>query len=84
LGRWTAAATLGLLAPVAGRAHAEILRLTRLLGGLHAILRPHFAQEEEAYLSLLDEPGRLPAREIGPTGPGRAGRWSLGAPARRA
>jgi len=74
------------------RAHAEIVRLTRLLGGLlddlgpagpepedladlrrvlyglHAILRLHFAQEEEAYLSLLDEPGRAPARERLATG----------------
>jgi hypothetical protein len=74
------------------RAHAEITRLTRLLGsllgdlgpdgpepedladlrrvlcGLHAILRLHFAQEEEAYLSLLDEPGRAPARERLATG----------------
>ena len=74
------------------RAHAEIIRLTRLLGGLlddlgpagpepedladlrrvlyglHAILRLHFAQEEEAYLSLLDEPGRAPARERLATG----------------
>jgi heavy metal translocating P-type ATPase len=68
------------------RAHAEIVHLTRLLGGvladlgpagpepedltdlrrilygLHAILRLHFAQEEEAYLSLLDgAPGTPPA-----------------------
>jgi hypothetical protein len=73
------------------RAHAEIVRLTRLLGGLldlgpagpepedladlrrvpyglHAILRLHFALEEEAYLSLLDEPGRAPARERLATG----------------
>jgi hypothetical protein len=74
------------------RAHAEIVRLTRLLGGLvddlgpagpepedladlrrvlyglHAILRLHFAQEEEAYLSLLEEPGRASAREHLATG----------------
>jgi cation transport ATPase len=74
------------------RAHAEIARLTRLLGGLlddlgpagpepedladlrrvlyglHAILRLHFAQEEEAYLSLLDDPGHAPARERLATG----------------
>jgi hypothetical protein len=39
-----------------------------VLYGLHAILRLHFAQEEEAYLSLLDEPGRPPARERLATG----------------
>ncbi|HEV8423785.1 MAG TPA: heavy metal translocating P-type ATPase, partial [Actinomycetes bacterium] len=90
------------------RAHAEITRLTRLLGGLldelgpagpepedladlrrilyglHAILRLHFAQEEEAYLSLLTEPGRAsdPGRPPrgGPVGPSRVGRPSLGRP----
>ena len=34
----------------------EVLELRRLLYGLHAILRLHFAQEEEGYFSLLDEP----------------------------
>ena len=34
-----------------------MLELRRLLYGLHAILRLHFAQEEEeGYFSLLDEP----------------------------
>ncbi|HET6815522.1 MAG TPA: heavy metal translocating P-type ATPase [Actinomycetota bacterium] len=32
--------------------------LRRILYGLHAILRLHFAQEEEAYLSLLDHGGQ--------------------------
>ena len=32
--------------------------LRRILYGIHAILRLHFAQEEEAYLSLLDHSGR--------------------------
>jgi hemerythrin-like domain-containing protein len=35
---------------------ADVLELRRLLYGLHAILRLHFAQEEEGYFSLLDEP----------------------------
>ena len=35
---------------------SEVLELRRLLYGLHAILRLHFAQEEEGYFSLLDEP----------------------------
>jgi heavy metal translocating P-type ATPase len=34
----------------------EVLELRRLLYGLDAILRLHFAQEEEGYFSLLDEP----------------------------
>ena len=35
---------------------SEVLELRRLLYGLHAILRLHFAQEEEGYFSLLEEP----------------------------
>jgi heavy metal translocating P-type ATPase len=35
---------------------ADVLELRRLLYGLHAILRLHFAQEEEGYFSLLDDP----------------------------
>ena len=35
---------------------SDVLELRRLLYGLHAILRLHFAQEEEGYFSLLDEP----------------------------
>ena len=35
---------------------ADVRELRRLLYGLHAILRLHFAQEEEGYFSLLDEP----------------------------
>jgi hypothetical protein len=34
----------------------DLPELRRVLYGLHAILRLHFAQEEEAYLSLIDEP----------------------------
>jgi iron-sulfur cluster repair protein YtfE (RIC family) len=34
----------------------DVRELRRLMYGLHAILRLHFAQEEEGYFSLLDEP----------------------------
>jgi soluble P-type ATPase/iron-sulfur cluster repair protein YtfE (RIC family) len=34
----------------------DIKELRRLLYGLHAILQLHFAQEDEGYLSLVDEP----------------------------
>ncbi len=37
----------------------DLLDLRRLLYGLHAILRLHFAQEDEGYLSLVDEPEPL-------------------------
>lgn len=35
-----------------GSLEDELLEMQRLLYGLHAILRLHFAQEEEGYLSL--------------------------------
>ena len=35
----------------------DLLELRRVLYGLHAILELHFAQEDEGYLSLVDEPG---------------------------
>ena len=35
----------------------DIVDLRRLLYGLHAILRLHFAQEDEGYLSLADDDG---------------------------
>jgi hypothetical protein len=38
----------------AGPEAEDLTDLRRILYGLHAILRLHFAQEEEAYLSLLD------------------------------
>lgn len=38
----------------------DLMEMRRLLYGLHAILRLHFAQEEEGYLSLA-EPGPLQA-----------------------
>ena len=46
-----------------GVAEDALVDLRRLLYGLHAILRLHFAQEDEGYLSLLDESSglRLPA-----------------------
>jgi hypothetical protein len=33
----------------------DIIELRRLLYGLHAILKLHFAQEDEGYFSLADE-----------------------------
>ena len=33
----------------------DILEIRRLLYGLHAILQLHFAQEDEGYLSLVDD-----------------------------
>ena len=32
----------------------DLMEMRRLLYGLHAILRLHFAQEEEGYLSLAE------------------------------
>lgn len=34
----------------------DLIELRRVLYGLHAILELHFAQEDEGYLSLVDEP----------------------------
>jgi hypothetical protein len=34
----------------------DLAELRRLLYGLHAVLQLHFAQEDESYLSLADEP----------------------------
>jgi hypothetical protein len=34
----------------------DIIELRRVLYGCHAILERHFAQEEETYLSLAQEP----------------------------
>jgi heavy metal translocating P-type ATPase len=42
----------------AGPEPEDLTDLRRILYGLHAILRLHFAQEEEAYLSLLDRGGQ--------------------------
>ena len=38
----------------------DLIELRRLLYGLHAILRLHFAQEDESYLSLADEEPSTP------------------------
>ncbi len=40
----------------------DIVELRRLLYGLYAILQLHFAQEDEGYLSLVDE--QLPAKSL--------------------
>jgi heavy metal translocating P-type ATPase len=46
--------------PETGPDPDDLRHLRRVLYGLHAVLTLHFAQEEEAYLSLLDtEPRRL-------------------------
>jgi heavy metal translocating P-type ATPase len=39
----------------------DLIELRRLLYGLHAVLRLHFAQEDESYLSLADEEPSAPA-----------------------
>jgi heavy metal translocating P-type ATPase len=49
--------------PADGPGPAELRDLRRVLYGLHAILRLHFAQEDESYLSLFD-------REVEATRPG--------------
>jgi hypothetical protein len=43
---------------LAGPEPEDLTDLRRILYGIHAILRLHFAQEEEAYLSLLDHGGQ--------------------------
>ena len=42
--------------PADGPASEDIRELRRLLYSLHAILQLHFAQVDEAYISLFDEP----------------------------
>jgi hypothetical protein len=50
-------------------AHDDLRDLRRVLYGLHAILRLHFAQEEEQYLPLLDgDAGREGRRATAVTG----------------
>ena len=41
--------------PPEGPAHEDLRELRGILYGLYAILRLHFAQEEESYLALIDE-----------------------------
>jgi soluble P-type ATPase len=43
----------------------DLMELRRVLYGLHAILVLHFAQEDEGYLSLVDDP---PPSPVSPTG----------------
>ena len=40
--------------PPEGPDEDDLMEMRRLLYGLHAILRLHFAQEEEGYLSLAE------------------------------
>jgi hypothetical protein len=42
--------------PSDGPDEDDIVELRRVLYGLHAILRLHFAQEDEGYFSLIDDP----------------------------
>jgi len=56
--------------PESGPSPADLRDLRRVLYGLHAVLRLHFAQEEESYLSLFE-----------PAGPAGL-RPSVGSPAR--
>ena len=48
--------------PPAGPDENDIIELRRLLYGLHAVLQLHFAQEDEGYLSLADEPNIDPGQ----------------------
>jgi heavy metal translocating P-type ATPase len=47
----------------------DLLELRQLLYGLHAILRLHFAQEEESYLSLADPHEAAPGTHTAPAAP---------------
>jgi iron-sulfur cluster repair protein YtfE (RIC family) len=51
--------------PEEGPGPEDVRELRRILYGLHAILRLHFAQEDESYLALID------ARAERDSGPGR-------------
>ncbi len=57
----------------AGPTAEDVSELRRLLYSLHAILRLHFAQEDEAYLSLFEE-GHVARRGSGSTARAAAGR----------
>lgn len=48
---------------VSGPSEADARELRRVLYGLYAVVRLHFAKEEEVYLPLLDE--RLDTRDAG-------------------
>ena len=47
--------------PAEGPTPEDLMDLRRVLYGLHAILRLHFAQEEEAYSWLAAEQEQVPA-----------------------
>ena len=49
--------------PEDGPDHDDLVEVRRILYGLHAILRLHFAQEEQSYLSLA---GPEPVASISP------------------
>jgi heavy metal translocating P-type ATPase len=49
--------------PPSGPDPADLPELRRILYGLHAVLRLHNAQEEEAYLAVLDEGQRVAVAE---------------------
>ena len=52
--------------PASGPDEEDLMELRRLLYGLHAILRLHFAQEDEGYLSLAQPEGDGPDRTPSP------------------
>jgi hypothetical protein len=45
-----------------GIVDTDLAELRRVMYGLYAVLRLHFAQEDEAYLSLLQEGGATVSR----------------------
>jgi hypothetical protein len=51
--------------PAGGPTDEDLPDLRRLLYGLHAILTLHMAQEEEAYLSLVEVPAPALAAATG-------------------
>ena len=60
LKRWYALMHLGRLLddiPAQGPGPDDVQELRRVLYGLFAVLRLHFAQEDEAYFSMLDHDG---------------------------
>jgi heavy metal translocating P-type ATPase len=53
--------------PPSGPAVDDLAELRRLLYGLHAVLRLHTAQEDEAYVSLVDSEPTCPAQAPAPS-----------------
>lgn len=62
--------------PPEGPSPADLSELRRLLYGLHAILRLHFAQEEESFFSLFSSKDGAACDDNGAI-PAIAGRWAL-------